>query len=253
MSDNEWQIGSPLISLDEARDLVMLLEAGMQDEAEDQFVALAKRIDKSGRVEEVFNEVGSLTRGLHNAIRNFVEDPRINVIAGVEFPDASERLLYIIEMTDKAATRTLDAIDLCTPLANKLSQAIEKLMPVWTRLMHGHIDRFEFVKLCHEVDELLSETKEDASLLTKQLTEILMAQDYQDLTGQMLQKVIGLVGEVEDKLVYFLKAVGKNPATKEEIKQTIDAQGPALNSDKKTEAVASSQDEVDDLLASLGF
>lgn len=254
MSDTEWQIGAPLITLDEARDLVMLLEAGMQDEADDQFVALAKRIDKSGRADEIFNEVGNLTRGLHDAIRSFVEDPRIKVIAGVEFPDASERLRYIIKMTDKAATRTLDAIDLCSPLATKLSNSIEKLMPVWTRLMHGHIDRFEFVNLCHQVDELLSETKDDASLLSKQLTEILMAQDYQDLTGQMLQKVIGLVGEVEDKLVNFLVAVGTIPATKDDTsKSTIDAEGPALASAKQSKDVASSQDDVDDLLASLGF
>lgn len=247
----------PIISLDDARELVMLLEAGMQEEANNKFLAIykASQID-------VYTEVGNLTRDLHNAIRDFAEDPRLKSITDVEIPDASERLRYIIEMTDKAANRTLDAVDQCTPKANELIQSIEELMPVWTRLMHGRIDRYDFVQLCHQLDELLLKTKKNASDLTVQLTEILMAQDYQDLTGQMIQKVILLVGEVEDKLVTFLKNVspitheqGVEASEKEtkEPETSIDAQGPALSRQKDANIVAQSQDEVDDLLASLGF
>lgn len=127
--------------------------------------------------------------------------------------------------------------------------------------MHGHIDRFEFVKLCHRVDDLLYKTKEDATTLSNQLNEILIAQDYQDLTGQMIQRVITLVSEVEDRLVTFLVTFS-NPETAEKFKEhnsqrtleeSIAPQGPALDSHKQSGEVAASQDEVDDLLASLGF
>lgn len=244
-----------LITLEEARELVELLEVGMIDEADAKLMSIYRQSEQ-----DVFLEVGALTRGLHDAINDFVHDARLKAITDVEMPDASERLHYIIEMTDKAATRTLDAVDACAPKADELINSIENLMPMWSKLMHGDIDRYEFVKLCHDIDDILLITKKNALELSSQLTEILMAQDYQDLTGQMLQKVIGLVGEVEDKLVSFLKHVAPltnklDGETNTEDTQNVDieAQGPALNRQKEANIVASSQDEVDDLLASLGF
>ncbi len=252
----------PLITLDEARELVMLLEAGMQDEADSQFMTLMRRCEPN-----IYNEVGTLTRDLHEAIRSFAEDPRLRDIADIEIPDASERLRYIIKMTDKAANRTLDAVDACTPLVHKLTESIDNLMPVWNRLMHGKIDRFEFVTLCHQIDDLLNQTKENVDVLSSQLNEILMAQDYQDLTGQMIQKVIALVTEVEDELVKFLvsfsRIEGISPQIKkdsaklideaEQVKKSLEAQGPATQTMVETGKVMATQDDVDDLLASLGF
>ncbi len=280
MSDRQWQIGEPLITLDEARELVLLLEASMDEDADNMVERLAERVriykgdsaddsknEKQKDIqlsngEKIFSEVGILTRGLHDSIRNFVEDSRLRVITDVEFPDASERLRYIINMTDAAATKTIDAVDACSPMADKLSNSIEELMPMWDRLMHGNIDRFEFVRLCHDIDSLLVQTRADVSILSSHLQKILLAQDYQDLTGQMIQKIIGLVGEVEDKLVSFLTNVseylpGANTAKVDKTahaKQTaVEAQGPALARQKANAEAAATQDEVDDLLASLGF
>ena len=92
--------------------------------------------------------------------------------------------------------------------------------------------------------------------MCEELNTILLAQDYQDLTGQMIQKVITLVAEVEEKLLTFLKNFTdeEKSITKDDAQQGLTPQGPALESVKEqTENVASSQDEVDDLLASLGF
>lgn len=242
------------ITLEEAQELVMYLEAGMQEEADRKFMSIVR-----ARKPNVFVEVGNLTRDLHEAIRNFAEDPRLRDIADIEIPNASERLRYIITMTDKAATRTLDAVDNCKPLANELIAAIEDILPLWNRLMHRDIDRYEFVSLCHQVDQLLNSTKEHAYTLSHQLDEILMAQDYQDLTGQMIQKVISLVTEVEGHLVKFLvtfsqiSGIQPVPAEERDKQPSIEAAGPALESQKQTKEVVSSQDDVDDLLASLGF
>ncbi len=241
----------PLLTLEDAKELVMLLEAGMQQEADKKLLAITQKHEES-----FYQQVGYLTRDLHTAVQKFAYDPRLREITDEEIPNASERLRYIITVTDKAATRTLDAVDKCTPIALALKSSIDDLMPIWKHLMNGRIDRFEFVFLCHRIDDLLKKTAEDASDLSNQLNEILMAQDFQDLTGQMIQRVVGLITEVEDKLLEFLRFFGQYTPVQdqERLKQkAIEAQGPALDSQIEANAAAASQDEVDDLLASLGF
>lgn len=113
----------------------------------------------------------------------------------------------------------------------------------------------EFKALCHRIDALLSEVEGDSTELRGQLTEILMAQDFQDLTGQIISRVITLVNEVEDRLVEILTAFGASQlenAANNKNNSSIDPEGPILNPHERDDAV-SSQDEVDDLLSSLGF
>ena len=121
--------------------------------------------------------------------------------------------------------------------------------------MHGRIELAEFKALCHRIDKLLGEVEGDSSELRGQLTEILMAQDFQDLTGQIISRVITLVNEVEGRLVEILTAFGASKleeAEQNKNKSSIDPEGPILNAHEREDAVAS-QDEVDDLLSSLGF
>lgn len=247
------------MTLEDLEDIKCLLEAGMQEEAEAKLVSLAKDISPS-KEDEVFEQVGTLTRDLHNAIKSFADDERLKVIANVDIPRASERLSSIIRMTDSAASRTLDAVDACEPMLKSLQGSVEKLLPAWSALMHGRIDRDNFVTLCRNVDGLIHDTKNNAEKLCEQLNVILMAQDYQDLTGQMIQKVITLVGEVEDKLLNFLMKFSQDErdimlkSENDEAVSGISPQGPALESVKEqSENIAASQDDVDDLLASLGF
>lgn len=237
--------------IDEVRDY---LEAGMIDEAEDEILSIANRLQKKG---DLYNAVGELTRDLHESLTRFVNDDRLQTIADVEMPDASERLKNIISMTGDAANATLDAVDASIPKIEELTHLLDELSPAWEQLMHGHIDRSAFVNLCHKVDELISKTRHSSEDVSQQLTSIMMAQGYQDLTGQMLHKVIGLVSEVEDKLVSFLLTFGKNTTPKgddaDALKEALSPQGPAVTAKDKEAGVASSQDDVDDLLASLGF
>ncbi|MGN0916126.1 MAG: protein phosphatase CheZ [Succinivibrio sp.] len=239
--------------LDEIRDL---LESGMHDEAIDKLLSLARKFGSEKLSNEVFSQVGVLTRDLHEAIKNFAEDERLRVIANVDMPKASERLSSIINMTNTAASKTLDAVDACEPMVKSLQSSVDQLLPAWSALMHGRIDRDNFVALCKNVDTLINDTQKKAEKLCVQLNDILMAQDYQDLTGQMIQKVITLVSEVEDKLLKFLKNFSEEDLAimqGSKAESAIQPQGPALESEKQTENVAANQDEVDDLLASLGF
>ncbi len=257
-------VQAPLITQADAIELLDLLDAGSQDEADQKVLDLAKKAignpDYNFNV-EVYNKVGELTRDLHEALSQFVEDERMKTIADFEIPDASERLKTIISMTDEAANRTLDAVDACRPLATTLTGLIANLLPAWKSLMHGRINRLNFVALCHKIDDLINQTQINATHLSNQLNEIVLAQDYQDLTGQMIQRVIVLVTEVEEKLVKFLVAYNPNtergsakpPEQEKTASGSLKAMGPALEREKQEGEAAASQTDVDDLLASLGF
>ena len=156
----------------------------------------------------------------------------------------------------------MDAVEYCLPIADNLHECLQQVRPQWNELMHGRIELSDFKALCHRIDELLVQVEGDSTELRGQLTEILMAQDFQDLTGQIIRRVITLVNEVEDRLVEILTVFSdKKPEEQtqvlpepsdKKIKQSSEAEGPILDPEQREDAV-SSQDEVDDLLSSLGF
>ncbi|WP_295895892.1 protein phosphatase CheZ [uncultured Vibrio sp.] len=239
-----------MISLEQAKQLVELLESEQQLEAD----SLVKTIYEGGE-KAMLNEIGALTRDLHDSLQNFHVDERMSEIAKDEIPDARDRLKYVIEKTEVAANKTMDAVDRCMPIANNLHDGLVQVRPQWNELMHGRIELAQFKVLCHRIDALLTEVEGDSTELKGQLTEILMAQDFQDLTGQIISRVISLVNEVEDRLVEILTVFGTSQKVESEEnknKASISPEGPIMNPNERTDAV-SSQDEVDDLLSSLGF
>lgn len=251
----------PNITLEDAKRLVTCLEQGDTETAND-ILEQTKQSDS----EKMFSQVGQLTRKLHDSLNGFQVDERLSELATASIPDAKDRLAYVIEMTDKSANKTMDAVENCLPLAENLSDSISKLIPNWDKLMHRKIELAEFKSLCHGVDDLLKQADHDSATLKAQLTDVLMAQDFQDLTGQVISKVIELVKEVEDNLVHLLTAFADTEEANQpqaklldkevEIKKTAQKkegpEGPIIDADKRNDAVAG-QDEVDDLLSSLGF
>ena len=246
------------ISLEDAKALVALIESGDNQGARDI-------IDSAGAQSsvELFAEVGKLTRQLHDSMNNFQLDPRIANMANEDIPDARTRLNYVIAATEEAANKTMDLVDSCTPIAGKLHDGIVKIMPEWNKLIARDLQLGEFNSLVKEMDVFLKDGAEDSAKLTDLLTEVLMAQGYQDLTGQIIRRVIELVKEVEDNLVYMLTMFGgvepkdsaeviETPNKSESEADMIKAEGPILDADSR-EDVASDQDDVDDLLSSLGF
>lgn len=238
-----------MISLTDAKELVALLEAGKQEEA-DQFVASFAVSSEP----PMLQEIGSLTRDLHESLKNFKLDHRVVAIANDEIPDARDRLQYVIDKTEMAANKTMDAVDRSLPIADELHEGLLLVRPQWNSLMKGRIELAQFKALCHNIDGLLTQVEGNSSELRNELTNILMAQDFQDLTGQIIKRVITLVQEVEDRLVDILtlfKVEEQLGEAEEEVKPSK-AEGPILNPHEREDAVAS-QDDVDDLLASLGF
>jgi chemotaxis protein CheZ len=243
------------LSLEEAKQLVVYLEAGDNASANALFEAASMKENV-----ELFAEVGKLTRQLHDALNNFQIDDRIKNLATDDIPDAQTRLTYVIEETEKAANTTMDAVEASMPIAELLATRINSVMPEWKKLMTRQIEVGEFKVLCKDLDELLEDGASQSAKLTQLLTEVLMAQGYQDLTGQVIRRVIDLVKEVEESLVNMLTMFGERdgseqtkPLSPEADKADgVKAEGPILDAETRDDVV-SGQDDVDDLLSSLGF
>ncbi len=243
----------PLITLEQAKELVSLLEQGKQSEANMMLADICQP-----NAHALFEQLGHLTRHLHTSLQEFRLDPRIPALAEKDIPDARERLNYVIDMTDKAANKTMDAVDACMPLSDKLSDNIQAVLPAWNALMTRKIEIGQFKILCHQLDDFMKTAAEDSETLRGLLTDILMAQDFQDLTGQMIRKVIALVQEVETQLIEILTIFGDQSPTSgstsqnQQPERNIEAEGPIINKELRNDVV-NSQDDVDDLLSSLGF
>lgn len=242
---------TPQISLEDAKALVAALEAGDNESANDIINEAASPENK-----ELFAEVGKLTRQLHDSLTNFQLDPKIANLATDDIPDAKERLNYVMSMTEQAANKTMDAVDSSLPLADKINNGLTQLKPEWDKLMQRQLQLGEFKSLCTSMNEFIEDTEKDSAQLHLYMTEIMMAQDFQDLTGQVIKRVIELVKEVEDSLIHLLTVFGEASANKaNEEKEPVDnngVEGPIIDAENREDAV-SSQDEVDDLLSSLGF
>ena len=245
----------PLISLEEAKELVTLIEQGDAEAANDMLHSVTLR-----QSNELFSEVGKLTRQLHDSMVNFSVDGKLEKLTSNSIPNAQSDLEYVIAETEKAANSTMDAVEKSLPIAEQLNDRLTLVIPNWQKLMERQLEVGEFKSLCHELDTLLNDAKNDSAALNTSLTEVLMLQGYQDLTGQVIRRVIDLVNEVQEGLVDMLAAFSDHdvagqednsqPSDKHDDK--IKAEGPIIDAVER-EDVAHNQDEVDDLLSSLGF
>jgi chemotaxis protein CheZ len=235
--------------LETARALVASLEAGDDKEAD----RLIGSLSSDNTKDELFLEVGRLTRELHDAINGFLLDARISNMTQVEIPDAKERLNYVITMTQQSADRTLTAVEKSLPLVEEMEKRSGVLAEDWNRLRRRMLSKDEFRGLSDALADFLQQTKEDSVDLHASLSEVLMAQDFQDLTGQIIRKVITLVHDVEEKLVKLVRITGNKLEEEKTVKEDRDTlAGPAIPGLDQGDQVQS-QDEVDDLLSSLGF
>jgi chemotaxis protein CheZ len=217
------------------------------------------------RDRHIFNAVGKLTRALHDAIVNFNVDADLDTepvnVNGSEIRDASDRLNYVIEMTQAAANKTMDRVEASAPIAMNLGQEARNLGEEWARLKRREMNAAEFRVLYTRMEDFLEQMGSGAEQLNTNLQDIILEQGYQDLTGQVLRKVIGLVTDVESELVKLMRIAGQveevtglqtNDKEYRKKADSVKAEGPQIHADQR-EDVVSGQDDVDDLLSSLGF
>lgn len=191
---------------------------------------------------EVFQQLGSITRVLHDTMQQLGVMPKLQV-ATDGLPDARSRLTYIANKTADAANKVLNSVDQAKAEHAHISKATNEMAkaimadPV-KAVASGAV--FNFVK----------DVETSTSQIDQHLTDIMMAQDFHDLTGQVVAKVVTLANDLEDSLVKLLVQIVP-PEQREKVDPNI-LQGPVVNPEGRTDVVAN-QSEVDDLLASLGF
>lgn len=210
--------------------------------------------DESGenwsQQEAVFNRIGQMARVLHDTLGQLGYDKLIEKTVSA-LPDAKDRLAYVANLTEQAACRVLNATDIAGPLVDGMESRSRDLGAAWDKVFANQMSPEEFKALAVETRQFL---KQDLPGQTKathaQLTEIMMAQDFQDLTGQVIKKIVVLAQELESGLMGLLIEVLPEAKKTEEVTSLMN--GPVVNAAGRTDVVVN-QEQVDDLLESLGF
>lgn len=198
---------------------------------------------------KVINQIGHMARALHDTLRELGLNKEIEKAAAT-IPDARDRLNYVATLTQQAAERVLNATEAAQPVVEKMGSDAQYLAKQWDLLFEKKLDVPQFKDLVTQTHAYLHETPRQTKATNAKLTEIMMAQDFQDLTGQVIKKIIELTQNMEQQLLALL--LENAPASvKAEINNSL-LNGPVINAQGRSDVVTS-QDQVDDLLESLGF
>lgn len=200
--------------------------------------------------EVVFNRIGHMARALHDTLGQLGYDKLLEQTVSA-LPDAKDRLAYVANLTEQAACRVLNATDIAGPLVDEIESSSAALAARWDMAFANQLGVAEFKQLAEETRAHLKDQVPAKTRATHaQLTEIMMAQDFQDLTGQVIKKVVALAQELEAGLMGVLLEVV--PETKRTGEVTSLMNGPVVNAEGRADVVVN-QAQVDDLLDSLGF
>lgn len=203
-----------------------------------------------GMNEPYYTQIGHLTRKLHDTLHELGYDKSLEKAVDSMIPDARDRLAYIAAMTQQAAERVLNATDAAKPIQDQLENKSAALSTRWDSLFRNELSVDDFKQLVGETRNFLQEVPQHTKATSDQLLEIMMAQDFQDLTGQVIKKVIEMAKQMENDLLGLLLQ-----STSAEKKSHIDSgllNGPVVNAEGRADIVTN-QAQVDDLLESLGF
>jgi chemotaxis protein CheZ len=246
-SMSEDNIDQELLSI--ATNLVKAIESGDSMAVDTRIAELTDL-----RESHLFQELGKLTREFHEALNTFRFDDKITSLAQEEIPDAKERLNYVITKTDEAANKTLDAVETVMPMCDKVEETVQGLSESWGKFTRRELKPAEFRELSKALQQFFADANDSIGSIRGHMNEVLMAQDFQDITGQIIKKVIVLVADVEKSLIELIKLGGASQQEMAKVnkEKSGDLEGPQIPGMEADSAV-SGQDEVDDLLSSFGF
>ncbi|MFT6600395.1 MAG: chemotaxis protein CheZ [Alloalcanivorax sp.] len=209
--------------------------------------------------------IGQLTRMLRESMRELGLDKEVEKAAEA-IPDARARLNYVASMTEQAADRALNAVDRAQPLQNEIESRAESLDQQWQTWFENPMELDQARQLVNDTRGYLAAVPAMTRDTSKELLEIMMAQDFQDLTGQVIKKMMEVILEVENQLLQVLLESVPEGEERDALKQRMEDRN-AADTRKREEAtlvngpqltaegdgIVSNQDQVDDLLDELGF
>ena len=217
------------------------------------------------KVDDLLTRIGQLTRMLRDSMLELGLDKDI-MKATESIPDARDRLSYVASMTEQAAERALNAIDKAKPLQDELEAGAQALDQRWDEWFANPIELEQARDLVEQTRSYLRSVPQKTQATNAELLDIMMAQDFQDLTGQVIKKMMDVIREIEHQLVQVLldsvqedvkdgdkiraQLAQKNTVSKTQQEPSL-LNGPQVN--KEASDVVSGQDQVDALLDDLGF
>ena len=195
----------------------------------------------------MFERLGGIVRLLHDSLRELGYDKALTE-ASSQIVDAQDRLEYVATLTEQAANKVLNTLDEGMPAQDVLSKHAKDMDSRWTALFDGKLSLEEFKALAGDSRQFAQAVTEATEAEKARLLEIMMAQDFQDITGQLIKKVVNITKTVENELAQLLR--DNAPA---EVREKLAQKPVPLMQGPSVPSVALDQDNVDDLLADLGF
>lgn len=219
--------------------------------AQPGFIAGAhhSHVKEEGEPEQMLARIGQITRALHESLRELGFD-KILEKATVDIPDVRDRLTYVARMTEQAAQRVLNATDTAIPLQERIESGAGEILAGWETTLKAPFSEANYRDMATLTMQCLTDMRTDTGATKQQLLDIMMAQDFQDLTGQVIRKITELAHGLEQQLVQLLIDYAPTEVRLESQHGLLN--GPQINPVNKSDVVAD-QSQVDDLLDSLGF
>jgi chemotaxis protein CheZ len=192
---------------------------------------------------QMYDRLGPIVRQLHDALRELGYDRSLSSVVA-QVSDSQDRLQYIAQLTEQAANKVLNLVDIALPEQDKQLQASKALNSRWDQMYAGELSVDEFKQLVSDSRDFIASSADQAEREKARLMDIMMAQDFQDISGQIIKKVVALTQQLERELAQLL-----HDYAPEQIREkTVD-----LLSGPVSPSAALVQDDVDAMLAELGF
>lgn len=204
-------------------------------------------LDEDLKDKPMFERLGGIVRLLHDSMRELGYDRSLTDIAS-QMGDAQNRLSYIATLTEQAANKVLNAIDQSMPEQEKLHEMSITIQDRWDKLFAGQLSMDEFKQLAQDSKSFSQQVITTTDTQKSRLLDIMMAQDFQDLTGQLIKKIVNITNVAEQELAQLLR--DNAPA---EVKAAMAEKPVELLNGPSNPGAALEQNDVDDLLDSLGF
>lgn len=199
----------------------------------------------------MFERLGGIVRLLHDSLRELGYDRSLSDVAS-DINDAQGRLEHVANLTEQAANKVLNTIDISMPEQDALSKNAKAIDARWAELFDGKLSVDEFKVLATDSRQFSGKVAEVSEAEKARLLEIMMAQDFQDITGQLIKKIVAITHKVECELAQLLRD-NAPPEIKAAHSEPKPAAPVELMNGPSAPAIAMAQDDVDGLLADLGF
>ncbi|WP_019141507.1 protein phosphatase CheZ [Noviherbaspirillum massiliense] len=219
--------------------------AGEQSDAAAQ---LAMDDDQSAN--PMYERLGGIVRLLHDSLRELGYDRSLANVA-TQINDAQDRLGYIASLTEQAANKVLNAVDVGMPAQEALQKQAKDMDSRWAQLFEGKMSIEEFKALAGDSKQFAAVVMEATDAEKARLLEIMMAQDFQDITGQLIKKIVAIANAAERELAQLLRDYA--PPEVKTAMAAADNKPAELMNGPSTPNAAMAQNDVDSLLAELGF